>query len=451
MKEFPVEFVMRMRRELGEVSCEKLLESLNAEAPVSIRLNPIKVNRELSFARVPWCDSGYYLPHRPAFTYDPRFHAGAYYVQEASSMFLERVIKSFIKTQVTCLDLCAAPGGKSTHLQSLLPAGSLLVSNESNTFRCNVLLENNLKWGYPNVIITNSGADELGRLAQLFDVILADMPCSGEGMFRKDLSSRELWSESLVRERALLQRRLIKDSWSSLKPGGLLIYSTCTFNHTENEENVSYIVSSMGASLERVEGVEGEPYAYDSALGPVYRFYPHEVKGEGFFMAILRKPDERIIPIRRDRMLRKPSFRTPREITPWLRGSASPRTYIPFGRDISVLDSVHSDSYLRLSSTLRIISAGLPLGCYTGNRTKPSAALAMSVLYNRGIFPELELSYLDAIHYLQRDAIAWPIGSPRSTVLVTYKGYPLGFVNAISRHANNLYPKEWRIRRRLLD
>jgi NOL1/NOP2/fmu family ribosome biogenesis protein len=349
------------------------------------------------------------------------------------------------------LDLCAAPGGKSTHLQSLLPAGSLLVSNESNAIRCNVLLENSLKWGYPNVIIANSDADELGRLAQLFDVILADMPCSGEGMFRKDLLSRGLWSESLVRERASLQRCLIKDIWSSLKPGGLLIYSTCTFNHTENEENVYHIVSSMGASLERVGGVEGEPYAYDSALGPVYRFYPHEVNGEGFFMAILRKPDERIIPIRRDRMLRKPSVPPPHGITSWLRKSTSSWTYISFGRDISVLDSVHSDSYLRLSSTLRIISAGLSLGGYRGEMPKPSAALAMSVLYNRGILPEIELSYSDAIHYLQRDAIALPVGSPRGIVLVTYKGYPLGFVNAISHHANNLYPKEWRIRRRLLD
>ena len=307
----PIDFITRTRALLGN-EFDSFEAALQADVPVSIRINEKKGTPAPSTAgapceRVAWCETGYYLPERLSFTFDPLFHAGAYYVQEASSMFLEQAIRSHVKTPVRCLDLCAAPGGKSTHLAACLPEGSLLVSNEVIRSRSHILAENIAKWGNPNCIVTNNDPKEIGCLTHFFDVIVADVPCSGEGMFRKDTDSTGEWSVANVELCAGRGRRIIHDVWNALKPGGLLIYSTCTYNMEEDEENIHYITEELGAEALSIP-VKDEwqitgPLKYDH---PVYRFFPHKTKGEGFFLAALRKADGETEEIRfKNRIKRK--------------------------------------------------------------------------------------------------------------------------------------------------
>ena len=242
----PIDFITRTRALLGDEYTE-LEKALMADVPVSIRMNPKKSDKHPEATPVPWSHWGYYLPERLSFTFDPLFQNGTYYVQEASSMFLEQAIKAYVKDPVVCLDLCAAPGGKSTHLLSLLPEGSVLVSNEVIRSRSYILAENIQKWGYPNHVVTNNDPAELGELTHLFDVIVTDVPCSGEGMFRKDTDSTGEWSVANVELCVSRQRRILHDIWNALKPGGLLVYSTCTYNTEEDEENIQYIIDELGA------------------------------------------------------------------------------------------------------------------------------------------------------------------------------------------------------------
>ena len=400
----PLDFIKQIKDLLGIEGSEKLFAALREPSPVSIRLNPAKKNDHLSASvsglqPIPWCSEGYYLPQRLTFTFDPLFHAGCYYVQEASSMFLAQAIQQYIKEPVLALDLCAAPGGKSTHLRSLLPANSTLVANEVIRNRSQVLVENLIKWGYPRVVVTNNDPADFGETNTLFDLILADVPCSGEGMFRKDAAAIDEWSPANVDICWKRQRRIVGDIWSSLKPGGLLIYSTCTYNIKENEENVAWICTELGAEALVVEtpaawGITGNLHGTDV---PVYRFLPHRVTGEGFFMAVLRKAGE--------------------------------------GGDT------------RFSGKkLRVITDGIPPGTQKGKDIIPPHALAMSISFPADTFPQVEITYQQAIAYLRRESIVLDNSIPRGYVVVTYKSVPLGFVKNIGNRANNLYPNEWRIR-----
>ena len=285
----PPDFAAATRSLLGDAY--RLLEAaLQAEPAVSVRMNRDKCGEEPSAERVPWCDTGYYLAERRLFTLDPLFHAGAYYVQEASSMFLEQAVKAYVKEPVRCLDLCAAPGGKSTHLCSILPEGSILVSNEVIPSRAAVLYENLAKWGNPNVFVARNAPADLGRLAHFFDLVVVDAPCAGEGMFRKDPAAARQWSLSGVARCAARQRQILRDVWDALRPGGLLVYSTCTYNTEENEDNLSFLVEDLGAEalpvpLREAWQVTGAlKYGY-----PACRFFPHKTRGEGFFLALVRK------------------------------------------------------------------------------------------------------------------------------------------------------------------
>ena len=241
----PASFIDYTRALLGDEEYDKLAVALQQEPPVSIRLNQLKINHSLS-DKVPWSSEGFYLEERLTFTFDPLFHAGCYYVQEASSMFVEQVLRQYITGPVKMLDLCAAPGGKSTHARSILPEGSLLVANEVIRNRSQILAENLTKWGHPDVVVTNNDPADFSALLSFFDVILTDVPCSGEGMFRKDPVAVEEWSPENVEICWQRQRRIIADIWDALKPGGILIYSTCTFNTKEDEENARWIQQEYG-------------------------------------------------------------------------------------------------------------------------------------------------------------------------------------------------------------
>lgn len=444
--ELPPDFARRTRSLLGDEY--SLFEAaLHEEPTVSVRMNRDKRGEEPAAERVPWCETGYYLPGRISFTFDPAFHAGAYYVQEASSMFLEQAVKAYVKGAVKCLDLCAAPGGKSTHLCSILPEDSLLVSNEVIRSRAHILAENLTKWGNPNVIVTRNKPADFGRLTHFFDLIVADVPCSGEGMFRKAPDSIGEWSLANVSLCAARQRRIIQEVWNALKPGGILVYSTCTYNTEENEENLSFLADELRAeALPLPLNVDWQVGGALKYSYPAYRFFPHQARGEGFFLAVVRKAagDTEEAP--------KPNFRKekrkaqavcPAEINHWL---LHPENFHieRQGNLIQAFPLRHTDSYLYLARQLYLLSSGLCLSEVKGNDLLPTHALAMSRELNPDSFPVIELNKEEAIHYLRKETPSFP--GPKGYALISWKGLPLGFVKRLGNRANNLYPSEWRIR-----
>ena len=448
---FPTEFIRRTRSLLGDEAYEALEKALREEPPVSIRLNPLKGGELQEKEPVAWCASGFYLPERLSFTFDPLFHAGVYYVQEASSMFLEQAIRTYVTEPAVCLDLCAAPGGKSTLLHSVLPKGSVLVSNEVIRSRCHILAENIQKWGYPDNIVTNNDPEELGALKHLFDVIVADVPCSGEGMFRKDIDSTGEWSPANVELCAARQRRIIHDIWDALKPGGLLVYSTCTYNLEEDEENIHYI-EELGAEPLPVPTLPEwnicGALKYDA---PVYRFFPHRTKGEGFFLALLRKPEGEIetVRLRNKSKEKRPKGKNPlpipKEIDRYLSDDVQ-FTPVWRGTMLHQLTPGLQSLYPLLEEKLRIVTVGVEVGEMKGKDLIPSQGLALSTALRPEAFPTQEIDWATAITYLRKEALVLPAGTPKGYVLLTYRGRPLGFVKNLGNRANNLYPQEWRIR-----
>lgn len=291
----PQEFIQYTANLFGSQRWERFEQSFVQEAAVSVRINPWKAKGEVLFPQaepVPWCEGAFWLKERPLFTRDPRFHAGVYYVQEAGSLFLDHALRHWVTGPVSALDLCAAPGGKSTLMRAALPAGSVLVSNEIDRRRANILLENILKQGHPGVLVTHNAPKDFAKTNLLFDVILTDVPCSGEGLFRRNPAAISEWSAQNVYFCVERQRQILRDIWPCLKDGGLLIYSTCTFNTHENEENVRWIAEELGAELLAVP-VRPEWQITGSLLAgwnqPVYRFIPGTTRSEGLFMAVLRK------------------------------------------------------------------------------------------------------------------------------------------------------------------
>lgn len=461
--ELPVAFADHTRSLLGDEEYNKLAVALDDEQPVSIRLNEAKLPGA-SFGlfhgcagRVPWSSTGVYLDRRLTFTFDPLFHAGCYYVQEASSMFVEQALKQYVgETPAVMLDLCAAPGGKSTHTRSVLPEGSLLVANEVIRNRSQILAENLTKWGHPGVVVTNNDPADFADLEEFFDVILTDVPCSGEGMFRKDPVAVSEWSQENVDICWQRQRRIISDIWPSLKPGGLLIYSTCTYNTKEDEENIRWIRDAFGAETLPVNvsddwNITGNLLAGDDF--PVYRFLPHRTKGEGFFLAVLRKPEEDSRQTRYKSASaqgkKKVASSVSKEQLAVARGwLLSPDDYelSVNGTNITAFPKEHLSELSSLQQSLRVIQAGVVLAEVKGKDLIPNHALAMSQMRRNGIFPCEEVLYEQAVAYLRKEAIVLSAEAPRGYVLLTYMNIPLGFVKNIGNRANNLYPQEWRIR-----
>jgi 16S rRNA C967 or C1407 C5-methylase (RsmB/RsmF family)/NOL1/NOP2/fmu family ribosome biogenesis protein len=444
--QLPTDFITRTARLIGDYP--QLDAALHDAAPVSIRRNSAKTSGAATGERVKWCSTGYYLASRPPFTFDPLLHGGAYYVQEAASMFLEQAIGQYVPEPVACLDLCAAPGGKSTHLLDLLPAGSVLVSNETVRSRCAVLAENVAKWGAPNAIVTGNDPAEIGRLTHLFDVIVADMPCSGEGMFRKDARSRDEWSLANVRLCAARQQRIAHSVWDALRPGGLFIYSTCTFNREENEDNVRYIAGRLGAEALPLPVDADWNVCCDAADGalPVYRFFPHRTKGEGFALAVLRKA---AAPVRRAsvRTKNRPPVKPPAQAVEWIRTPERYRFETCNGV-VHAIPDYAAEVFGVVAERLHLFSAGVPVGRMKGNDLIPSHALALATALNRDAFPAVGLTWNEAVRYLQKETPAPPEGMTKGLYTVTYEGLPLGFARNIGTRVNNLYPQEWRIRSR---
>lgn len=449
--ELPKDFIERTKILLGTDEYLQFEASLSADAPISIRMNRDKSDFSPNTATVQWCEEGYYLPERIPFTFDPLFHAGTYYVQEASSMFLGHVVRHFVQEPSVILDLCAAPGGKSTHLLSAMPKGSLLVSNEVIRSRCNILAENIAKWGNPNHIVTNNDPKEIGKLTRFFDVIVADVPCSGEGMFRKDNESINEWTTENVMLCAARCRRILNDIWNALKPGGVFILSTCTFNTEENEENVKYAIEELGASP--IEIPVNQEWKITPALKynyPAYHFFPHKTKGEGFFLAAFRKADSenQTFHLKNNKKNRqKERAQTPAS-NDWQRYLSDADSYIAEWHNfcLRAIPAIFREKYQLLKSQLTVVDAGIYVGEQKGKDFIPSEELALSTALNRTAFQETKLSYADAIRYLKKEAFPLPGDTEKGYILVTYENIPLGFMKNIGNRANNLYPQEWRIR-----
>ena len=464
----PSDFISYPRQLMGDELYSRLEEGLDSQqSPVSIRLNPFKaqsldVAAGLCDSSVPWCSAtGRYLNERPNFTFDPLLHAGVYYVQEAASMFVDHIVRTFIKEPVRMLDLCAAPGGKSTALRAALPEGSLLFSNEPMRTRAQILSENLQKFGHEDVIVTNNYPRDYRKAGIMFDAILADVPCSGEGMFRKDEGARAEWSLQNVDNCWQLQREIVSDIWKCLQPGGLLIYSTCTFNAHEDEENVEWIASELGADI--IELPVEESWNITPAVvgnAPVCRFLPGISRSEGLFVVVLRKHGENETTAlnasagnskpKKDRKNQRKqtaqggkqqsadtmqALRTPDNFTARRNGDA-----------IVAIPKRWAETYDAAASTLKIMHAGVTLGTEKGRDIIPDQSLAMSRQLNIDAYPQVELGYAEAINFLRKEAITLPEGTPRGFVVVTYKGFPLGMEKNIGNRANNLYPTEWRIK-----
>ena len=452
--QLPPDFISSIQPLLRE-DTETFLSSFSEETPVSIRLNPLKNKRNfLSFSaeneKVKWSDVGYYLQKRPSFTFDPLFHAGYYYVQEAASMFIEHIVKQLIDNPVRALDLCAAPGGKSVTLLSALPEGSLLVCNEIIRQRANVLAETMTKFGNPNVVVTNNAPKDFAAFPQFFDVILVDAPCSGEGMFRKDEVAVQEWSLANVQMCAVRQREILRDVWTALKPNGILVYSTCTFNKIENEENAQWIAHELGAEFVSVKTETGwgiSPAFDNETVG--YRFFPHKTKGEGLFVTVLRKRHCELDPQpQKTKRLRNSSrfigINSAMTSHSFLKNSET-FDFIEENNRFFAFPKTHSETLFSLREQLKTLSAGIEIGERKGKDFIPSHSLAMSTESCFDAFPKCEIAYEQAIAYLRKEAVVLN-NAPKGFVLLTFKNEPIGFVKNLGNRANNLYPQEWKIR-----
>jgi 16S rRNA C967 or C1407 C5-methylase (RsmB/RsmF family)/NOL1/NOP2/fmu family ribosome biogenesis protein len=442
----PDQFIKRIKTQ-GYIDSDLLIRALQEPSHVSIRTNRLKWDKfPLDSEKIPWCQSGWLLHKRPSFTLDPLFQAGCYYPQESSGMFLEEIFRQIIEVRqgLRVLDLCAAPGGKSTHISSLIGTNGVLIANEVIKTRAKILAENITRWGEGNTIVTSSDPSEFKEFKGYFDVMLVDAPCSGEGMFRDPIAVKE-WSVSNTVLCAERQKRILLDAWPSLKENGILIYSTCTFNPSENEEQVKWLVENRKAESVRLDtssftGIT--EISYDGITG--YGFYPGKVSGDGLFIALVRKLDQEAVTGRRKSKKRmQPDQKVNRSaIKEWLK-------HEPAGV-LSESDSLYSlpfgiEEYALVSDHLEIIKKGTEVFTVKNNNFIPSNELVFSVNISADILPSKELTQSQAIKFLRKEQIN-NIEMDEGWVIMKYMGVNLGLVKNIGTRINNYFPTGWRIK-----
>jgi NOL1/NOP2/sun family putative RNA methylase len=442
--DLPNAFIKRIEQQLQSEAADFFMALENPPA-ISIRLNPAKAVLKTG-QPIPWCAEGMYLESRPSFTLDPFFHAGCFYVQEASSMFIGQVIKklNLDKQTILALDACAAPGGKTTHLAFLLNEHSLIVSNETIASRVAVLKENIIKWGTGNVVVTNNDTSSFTKIPGFFDLILIDAPCSGEGLFRKDAEAIKEWSEENCSLCAGRQHRILANLLPALKQDGILIYCTCTYNPEENEKNVEWLLQNYNMQCLSIP-IESEWGIKEVKANGIiaYSFFPHHTKGEGFFISVLQNKNveeaaSRIKSHGNYSILPKQySF-----VKEWIEG---PYELYKKEDAIYLLPSQWLTVIEFLESKLRVQYAGTLIGSIKHSNIIPAHELSMSIHLNKNGFPQVNLSKEDAIKYLRKDDFKIP-ASEKGWMLVTYENVPLGWINNIGNRFNNYYPTDWRIR-----
>lgn len=419
--------------------------------PVSVRLNPLKPAPVFTEAQeVPWSTNGLYLPERPSFTLDPLFHGGAYYVQEASSMFVEQAFQQHVQRNqpLKVLDLCAAPGGKSTLLASLLQAEDLLVSNEVIQTRAAILVENMTRWGQMNTWVTNNDPKDFGRAAGFFDAMLVDAPCSGSGLWRKDEQAIEEWSESNVQLCSERQQRILADALPALKKDGVLIYATCSYSVAENERIVDWLVSEMNMTALRVDcnadwGVTETQSPQHKAWA--YRFYPWKTKGEGFFLAVLRK-NEGLVTDNLYQANSKQKAKAKQDAALQQQMQAYFNTDIELFQHQDIIYAVHPGHKTHIEAlrgAFYIKKAGTAMGTML-KELVPEHDLALSVHLSTGV-PRITLSRDEALHYLKKESVRTSDGY-KGWHVATYEGVGLGWGKWMPNRMNNYLPKHSRIR-----
>ena len=430
----------------------------SGEQVTSVRFNPRKVDNVLSIPdsrpdsyrdpiheKVPWTEHGYYLSKRPSFTFDPLFHAGCYYVQEASSMFLEQAIKQSVDLSkpLRVLDLCGAPGGKSTHIASLISEDSLLVSNEVIKARAGILKQNIIKWGQSNVIVTSNDPKHFSALEGFFDLIVIDAPCSGSGLFRREPDAINEWSPDNVALCSARQQRILADILPALKTNGILIYSTCSYSFEEDEFIVDKMVSEFG--LEGIALETSPEWKIIETSSPetktkAYRFYPDKLKGEGFFLCCLKNTNDRNAPRIKKQRTEFISASEKKELANWM--DTEGMSFMKQENFVYGMPDHLIEDFILLKKHLYIQYAGLNAGEFMRDKFIPGHALALSIRLGKEV-KRTELEYDQAIRYLQRNEMA--AVNQLGWQTVCYKSFPLGWINALSNRVNNYYPKELRI------
>jgi len=416
----------------------------------SIRVNSAKPGNLIpnSKSQIPWCSTGFYLNERPSFTFDPSFHAGCYYVQEASSMFLEQVLKQTVDLTkpLKILDLCAAPGGKSTHIHSLISRDSLLVSNDVIRSRANILKDNIIKWGCDNVMVTNNDPKDFARLENYFDVIVVDAPCSGSGLFRRDPEAIAEWSENNVQLCSQRQQRILADVWPALKKDGILVYSTCSYSKEEDEDIIDWLLNEFAIHYSpltlpvRQAGIHPDWGIIDTGKG--YRFWPDKVKGEGFFLSVFQKKEGAdAASIRTRNKIEQASAKEMELIAKWVKKEN--RVFVKNEHTVYAWPEKMQNDFDYLLQQLHVIYSGVLIGELVREKLIPDHSLAMSNIVS-DLVGRVALNDGEAILYLQRKDLQLA-AAEKGWQMVTHKGYALGWVNILPGRVNNYYPKSLRI------
>lgn len=451
MQPLPQQFVVNMRHQLGDSSAEALFEALESSSPISVRLNPYKWHGEEFGTAVPWCEWGRYLDTRPQFTTEIPFVAGAYYVQEAGSQFIAHILKTEGIEGGKIIDMCAAPGGKTTLYSAIVGDRGLVLANEYVRNRANVLADNVRKWGLGNVVVTNNDPQHIAAFEQWADVVAVDAPCSGEGMFRKDEVARSEWTAQSVDMCAARQMDILRQAWKSLKAGGLLIYSTCTFNTTEDEGVLEQMTSEWGEEIEpSAEITVSDDWGVERIkVGDFqgFRFFPHRVKSEGFFVAVARKRTDvggrSVVPKPRKKIMVDAPREAIKELSRWvvnpdtLRFAVVAESYYAY--PLEYFETIRS-----LANNLTVIYSGVEMGQIFKGKLKPEWSLSQSVWYNRDVVPSVELGREEALDYLRKKDVSAGV-FVEGINLVSSDGYALGFVKRVGNRVNNGYPNSLKI------
>ncbi|QJD95611.1 RNA methyltransferase [Mucilaginibacter robiniae] len=446
---FPSGFLTSLHQAPGFQQDTFTQTHVNGQSPTSIRINPFKAIPVPDVQPVPWCANGYYLNNRPSFTFDPLFHAGCYYVQEASSMFIDYILKHIRNDEdaLKILDLCAAPGGKSTLISSVMQEDDLLVANEIIKTRVPILTDNLNRWGRANVVVTNNDPKTFSALKSFFDIIVVDAPCSGSGMFRKDPAAMEEWSEANVTLCQQRQERILADVYPALQEGGYFIYSTCSYSYEEDEAVLDWLCEEFDVETVRIPvpaewGIVESQSARHQAWS--YRFYPDQVKGEGLFAACLRKKESSGYLSNYKPKTQKPDYKEIDKLKSYVE-NPDQLHFFKLNEDWLVIPKVHKDSLNTLQQYLYIKKSGIRLGKMAGKDLIPDHELALSLLVNKNMFLQTELTYEQAIVYLRKENLNNLSAESKGWSLMMYVGQVLGWAKLLPNRMNNYYPKEIRI------
>ena len=452
MRALPVAFTERMRKQLGAEEAERLFVALDSVSPVAVRLNPAKCGEEGVWSDgevIAWSKNGRKLKERPSFTLDTAFHAGAYYVQEAASQFIDHIISHEKLQGKRVLDMCSAPGGKTTIYSTAVGEEGLVVANEYVRSRANILADNVRKWGMGNVLVTNNAPEHIAQFEGWFDLVAVDAPCSGEGMFRKEEVAREDWSEEAVKMCAARQLSIVRDAWQSLKYGGLFIYSTCTFNEDEDEGLLRAFIEEVGEVFEPSQRVEIEELwgVVRGEVGPfqTFRFFPHKTDSEGLFVAVARKaePTTQRTPKARKRVMQEVDKNSKKELMRYLQQSEN-YTFAMVADTIYAYRAEQFKAVQALSEGLTAICSGVAMGQIFKGKLKPDWALSQYVGFERKAVAVEEVDEARALDYLRKRDIA--VGDMAEGInLITHKGRALGFAKRVGARCNNLYPNSLKI------